>query len=202
VKPGEQVDLRWLCQGNAKVRLEPGGLELDGQSSIAVVPDRTTVYTLSVSNLLGGTSRSVEVRVEAPRQVLTEKDLVDREEAVKPLDRMDLPEALHRGEAMKDAAPEGSWTMRLVVSGPASGLKQVARAAGPKAAEILVLPYVRQDGFRFWQACYGTHPNRALAKKAWNKAPKSLRKTFKDALPQRLSAPSAPAAEAATATRE
>jgi hypothetical protein len=68
VKPGEQVDLRWFCQGNAKVRLEPGGLELDGQSSIAVVPDKTTVYTLSVSNLTGGSSRSVEVRLEAPRR--------------------------------------------------------------------------------------------------------------------------------------
>jgi uncharacterized protein YndB with AHSA1/START domain len=202
VKPGEQVDLRWLCQGNAKVRLEPGGLELDGQSSIAVVPDRTTVYTLSVSNLLGGTSRSVEVRVEAPRRVLTEKDLVDPEEAVKPLDRMDLPEALHRGEAMRDAAPAGSWTLRLVVSGRADGLKLVARAAGPKATKILVLPFVRKDGFRFWQACYGIFPSRARAWKAWRTAPESLRTTFKDALPQRMPAPSAPASEPVTAIRE
>ncbi len=193
VKPGEQVDLHWLCQGNAKVRLEPGGLELDGQSSIAVVPDRTTVYTLSVSNLLGGTSRSVEVRVEAPRRVLTEKDLVDPEEAIKPLDHMDLPEALQRGEAMRAAAPVGSWTIRLVVSGRAEGLKQVARAAGSRATQILVLPYLRKDGLRFWQACYGTHPSRALAMKAWNKAPKSLRRTFQDALPQQLPAPTAPA---------
>jgi hypothetical protein len=192
VKPGEQVDLHWLCQGNAKVRLEPGGLELDGQSSIAVVPDKTTVYTLSVSNLLGGTSRSVEVRVEAPRRLLTEKDLEDPEEAVKPLDRMNLAEALHRGEALRDAAPEGSWTLRLVVSGRANGLKQVARAAGPKATEILVLPFPRKDGLRFWQACYGTYPSRALALKAWNKAPEPLRLTFKDTLPQRLPAPMPP----------
>jgi septal ring-binding cell division protein DamX len=194
VKPGDQVDLRWFCQGNAKVRLEPGGLELDGQSSIAVVPDRTTVYTLSVSNLLGGSSRSVEVRVEAPRQVLTEKDLENPEEAVKPLDRMDLPEALHRGEAMRDAAPERSWTIRLVVSGRADGLKQVARAAGSRAAEILVLPFPRKDGLRFWQACYGTYPSRALGLKAWSKAPESLRRTFKDALPERLPSPPARAA--------
>jgi hypothetical protein len=201
VKPGEQVDLRWLCQGNAKVRLEPGGLELDGQSSIAVVPDRTTVYTLSVSNLLGGTSRSLEVRVEAPRRVLTEKDLENPEEAVKPLDHMDLPEALHRGEAMRDAAPEGSWTLRLVVSGRANGLKQVARAAGAKATEILVLPFPRKDGFRFWQACYGTYPSRALAMKAWNKAPESLRQTFKDTLPQRLPVPLTPPATNASGAR-
>ena len=197
VRPGEQVDLRWLCQGNAKVRLEPGGLELDGQSSIAVVPDQTTVYTLSVSNLMGGSSRSVEVQVEAPRRVLTEKDLVNPEEALKPLDRMDLPEALRRGQAMRDAAPEGSWTLRLVVSGRADGLKQVARAAGTKAADILVLPFVRRDGFRFWQACCGIYPGRAQASRAWARAPEALRRTFKDTLPQRLPAPSAPPPDAA-----
>ena len=189
VKPGEQVDLRWLCQGNAKVRLEPGGLELDGQSSIAVVPERTTVYTLSVSNLMGGSSRSIEVRVEAPRRVLTEKDLLDPEEAVKPLDLMDLPEALHRGEAMRDAAPEGSWTMRFVVSGRADGLRQVARIAGAKATEVLVLPFLRRDGLRYWQACYGTQASRTQALKAWTTAPEALRKAFKDALPQRLPVP-------------
>jgi septal ring-binding cell division protein DamX len=195
VKPGEQVDLRWVCQGDARVRLEPGGLELDGKSSIAVVPEKTTVYTLSVSNLLGGSSRSVEVRVEAPRRVLTEKDLIDPTEAFKPLDRMDLSEALHRGERLRNAAPEGSWTLRLVVSGRAEGLKQVARAAGSKAADILVLPFLRRDGFRFWQACYGTYPSRAQALKAWRKAPEALRKTFADALPQPLpgEAPAVPA---------
>ena len=190
VKPGEQVDLKWFCQGNAKVRLEPGGLELDGQSSIAVVPDKTTVYTLSVSNLLGGSSRSVEIQVEAPRRVLTEKDLLDPEEAFKPLDRMDLPEALHRGETLRQATPKGSWTVRMVVSGRALGLKQVARAAGARAADILILPYVRRDGLRIWQACYGVFPSRELASKAWPKAPEALRKSFKDAFPQRMPGPS------------
>ncbi|WP_306589938.1 hypothetical protein [Geothrix sp. 21YS21S-4] len=186
VKPGEQVELRWVCQGDAKVRLEPGGLELDGQSAIAVVPDRTTVYTLSVSNLMGGSSRSLEVRVEAPRRVLTEKDLSDPEEAVKPLERMDLQEALNRGAAQRAAAPEGAWTLRLVVSGHAPGLKQVARAAGSRTPDILVLPYLRPDGFRWWQACYGTFASRAEAQRAWKQAPAPLRKAFHDALPLRL----------------
>jgi len=187
VKPGEQVDLKWICQGDAKVRLEPGGLELDGQSSIAVVPDKTTVYTLSVSDLMGGSSRSVEVQVEAPRRVLTDQDLADPAEAVKPLEHMDLQEALHRGAAQRAAAPQGSWTLRLVVSGRAVGLKQVARAAGPKAApDVLVLPYVRPDGFRWWQACYGAYPTRAAALKAWSQAPALLKKAFRDALPLRL----------------
>lgn len=196
VKPGEQVDLRWICQGDAKVRLEPGGLELDGKSSIAVVPDKTTVYTLSVSNLMGGSSRSVEVRVEAPRRVLTEADLVDPDEAVKPLDRMDLPEALHRGETLRAAAPEGSWTLRLVVSGRSGGLRIVARAAGSKAEDILVLPFFRRDGLRIWQACYGTFPSQAAAWKAWRTAPEALRKTFADALVQRM--PTVPLVEAAS----
>jgi septal ring-binding cell division protein DamX len=198
IKAGEQVELRWVCQGDAKVRLEPGGLELDGQSSIAVVPEKTTVYTLSVSSLTGGSSRSVEVRVEAPRRVLTEKDLADPEEAVKPFNQMDLPEALQRGEALRAAAPEGSWTLRLVVSGRASGLKQVARAVGPNASEVLVLPFLRRDGFRFWQACYGTFATRTEALKAWRRAPESLRKPFADALPQRMPA----AAIESSATRE
>jgi len=203
VRPGEQVDLRWICQGDAKVRLEPGGLELDGQSSIAVVPDKTTVYTLSVSNLLGGSSRSVEVVVEAPRRVLTEKDLVDPEEAVKPLEQMDLTEAFHRGERLRDEAPAGSWTVRMVVSGRPEGLKQVARAAGPKAPDILVLPYLRRDGLRFWQACFGTFSSRAKALKAWRSAPEPLRKAFQDALPQRLpaAASSTPASMSGAPTR-
>lgn len=186
VKPGEQVILRWVCQGDAKVRLDPGGLELDGLSSIGVIPEKTTVYTLSVNNLVGGVSHSVEVQVEAPRRVLTEKDLVDPETALKPLALEDLPEALRQGAERRAAAPAGAWTLRLVVSGYAAGLKQVARAAGPKAPEILVLPYVRRDGFAWWQACYGTFPTRAQALQAWKSAPEELRRAFKDTFPLRL----------------
>jgi septal ring-binding cell division protein DamX len=99
---------------------------------------------------------------------------------------MDLQEALHRGAALRAAAPQGSWTLRLVVSGRADGLKQVARAAGPKAPDVLVLPYVRPDGFRWWQACYGAYPTRAAALKAWSQAPAPLKKAFHDALPLKL----------------
>lgn len=186
VKPGEQVILRWVCQGDAKVRLDPGGLELDGLSSIGVIPEKTTVYTLSVNNLMGGVSHSLEVQVEAPRRVLTEKDLVDPEEASKPLAQEDLTEALRQGAERRAAAPAGSWTLRMVVSGYAAGLKQVARAAGPKAPEVMVLPYVRRDGFHWWQACYGAFPTRARALQAWKEAPEELRRAFKDAFPLRI----------------
>lgn len=183
VKPGEQVILRWVCQGDAKVRLDPGGLELDGLSSIGVIPEKTTVYTLSVNNLVGGVSHSVEVQVEEPRRVLTEKDLVDSESASKPLALEDLPEALRRGAERRAAAPAGSWTLRMVVSGYAAGLKQVARASGSQATEVMVLPYVRRDGFHWWQACYGAFPSRAQALQAWKTAPEELRRAFKDAFP-------------------
>lgn len=186
VKPGEQVILRWVCQGDAKVRLDPGGLELDGLSSIGVLPEKTTVYTLSVNNLVGGVSHSVEVQVEEPRRVLTEKDIVDPGEASKPLDGEDLPEALRQGAERRAAAPAGSWTLRMVVSGYAAGLRQVARAAGPKAPEVMVLPYVRRDGFHWWQACYGAFPSRAAALKAWRAAPEELRRTYRDTFPLRL----------------
>lgn len=199
VKPGEQVILRWVCQGDAKVRLDPGGLELDGLSSIGVIPEKTTVYTLSVNNLMGGVSHSLEVQVEAPRRVLTEKDLGDPEAAAKPLAQEDLPEALRQGAERRAAAPAGSWTLRMVVSGYAAGLKQVARAAGSKAPEIMVLPYVRRDGFHWWQACYGTFPTRAQALQAWKAAPEDLRRSFKDAFPLRLQRlPGAPAADPPT----
>lgn len=186
VKPGEQVILRWVCQGDAKVRLDPGGLELDGLSSIGVLPEKTTVYTLSVNNLVGGVSHSVEVQVEEPRRVLTEKDLQDPGEAAKPLAAEDLPEALRQGAERRAAAPPGSWTLRMVVSGSATGLRQVARAAGPKTPEVMVLPYVRRDGFHWWQACYGAFPSRAAALKAWRTAPAELRRTYRDAFPLRL----------------
>ena len=186
VKPGEQVILRWVCQGDAKVHLEPGGLELDGLSSIGVIPDKTTVYTLSVNNLVGGVSHSVEVQVEAPRRVLTERDLKDPAEASRTLDQMDLPEALRRGASLRAAAPAGSWTLRLVVSGPASGLKQVAQASEHLAPEVMVLPFVRRDGFRWWQACLGAYPTHAQARAAWRRAPASLRRAFPDAMTLRL----------------
>jgi len=107
-------------------------------------------------------------------------DLAEPEEALKPLERMDLPEALHRGEALRAAAPQGSWTLRMVVSGPASGLKHVARVAGAKANEVLILPFPRRDGIRFWQACYGTYPSSAAAAKAWLRCGWRARRRWRD----------------------
>jgi hypothetical protein len=45
------------------VRLEPGGLELDGKSEVTVTPLESTRYTLTAHNAAGGQSRTLEVGV-------------------------------------------------------------------------------------------------------------------------------------------
>ena len=197
VKRGEQVELRWQCQGNAKVHLEPGGLELDGQSSIVVVPDATTVYTLSVSNLLGGASRSLEIQVERPRLLLTEANTDGPSEAphapqdeaserLRTLREADMAAAIRLGEAWRARQSGGAWTLRLVVSGSVPGLKSLARIAGGEGARMAILPYVRRDGFRWWQACWGAFLSSAEAKRAWSALPEALRKSFPEPLPLKL----------------
>jgi septal ring-binding cell division protein DamX len=50
----------------------------------------------------------------------------------------------------------------------------------------MVLPYVRRDGFRWWQACWGAFPTRAAALKAFAKLPESLRRAYPQPLALRL----------------
>jgi hypothetical protein len=184
VAAGDPVELRWDCPEEASVRLEPGGLELTGRDRILVQPRATTVYTLNVSNLAGGMSRSLEIRVEkAPNPDLAAAS------TVKVLDAGDLGEAIRRGQAQRQERLEQlpkAWTLRMVVSGHAPGLKKVALAAGKEAGDIMVLPYVRRDGFRWWQACYGAFPTRSAALKAWSQLPPALQKAFGEPLPLKL----------------
>ena len=176
--PGDAVELRWDCAGNAKVRLYPGGLELDGKGSVTITPAATTVYTLSVSNAAGGSSRSLEITV------------VPRPEA--PLDPVALlraarlDEAIHAGEARRAQAPKGAWTLRLVVSGRRDGLKALAASGGAAAKDYMVLPFIRKDGFRWWQACWGALPSRAAAMQAIRKLPTSALKAFGKPMPFRI----------------
>lgn len=176
VKPGQPVELAWECQGEARVRLEPGGLELTGRERVTVVPERTTIYTLSVSNLAGGLSRSLEVRV-----LPAEEGPLD---AVKALKEAKLDWALRAGEAQR-AKVAGRWTLRLLVALPAQGLPTLARQAGRQTDRLLILPWPRKDGLRAWQACYGSYPSREAALRAWAQAPEALRKAY-GPVPQRL----------------
>ena len=176
VVPGQPVELAWECQGEAKVRLEPGGLELTGREKVTVVPERTTVYTLSVSNLAGGLSRSLEVRVRPPQAAPVDP--------VQALRAGDLEAALGAGEALRAQAP-GRWTLRLLVAFSAQGMPSLARQAGRQVDRIRILAWPRKDGLKAWQACYGTFPSREAALQAWAKAPEALRKAYQPVL-QRL----------------
>lgn len=220
IRPGEPVELRWECVGDSKVRLEPGGLELDGKDHVTVQPTETTVYTLSAANVLGGSSRSLEVRVipglpekmaavaakpggaqpardvprtrrEQPQSVppaTAPKPEMDKEGIASPSADTDakiaafrdanLPLAMALGESQRTAAAPGSWTLRLVVSGSLAGLKVLAKHGSSDAEELMVLPFVRKDGIRWWQACYGAFPSRTAAMKAYTKLPDGLRRAL------------------------
>ncbi|HJV89587.1 MAG TPA: hypothetical protein VJ623_04720 [Holophagaceae bacterium] len=175
VQPGQPVDLAWECQGEAKVRLEPGGLELTGREKVTVVPDRTTVYTLSVSNLAGGLSRSLEISVLPAAEALPDPRTALREGNL---------EACLRVGAARAADPAKPWTLRMLVALTDAGLPRLAAQAGRKAERISILPWARKDGLRAWQACWGWYATRDEALRAWAKAPEGLRRLYQP-VPQR-----------------
>ncbi|MDE3244573.1 MAG: hypothetical protein KGN80_00685 [Acidobacteriota bacterium] len=233
IRPGEPVELRWECVGDSKVRLEPGGLELDGKDHITVQPTETTVYTLSAANVLGGSSRSLEIRVipglpprapnpseavaaaaSIPEPLKTKQEpaapAVERTmpapeavpaiasneptaQAANPNEAKtaafrdaNLPLAIALSETQRAAAPPDRWTVRLVVSGSILGLKVLAKHGGKEAEELMVLPFVRKDGFRWWQACYGAFPSKSTALQAYARLPEALRKALSKPLPLHL----------------
>ncbi len=250
IRPGDPVELRWECVGDSKVRLEPGGLELDGKDHITVQPSETTVYTLSAMNILGGSSRSLEIRVipglpervasvpeaaksaesaiipesqqindqsakaviESPKRVsekakptaasaaLITGAAVANETSSHPVSRTapadamkttafreaNLPLAIALSEAQRAAAPPERWTVRLVVSGSIGGLKLLAKHGGKDAEDLMVLPFIRKDGIRWWQACYGAFPSKTAALHAYAKLPEALRKALSTPLPLHL----------------
>jgi len=242
IRPGEPVELRWECVGDSKVRLEPGGLELDGKDHITVQPSETTVYTLSAMNILGGSSRSLEIRVipglperppiapetlsiagtapipepqradtepakaviEAPKPTIeaakpppppspssspapaVPASATDGETKTTAFREANLPLAIALSEAQRAAAAPDRWTLRLVVSGSTDGLKVLAKHGGKEAEDLMVLPYVRKDGIRWWQACYGAFPSKSAALQAYAKLPEALRKALSTPLPLHL----------------
>ncbi len=242
IRPGEPVELHWECVGDSKVRLEPGGLELDGKDHVTVQPSETTVYTLSAANILGGSSRSLEIRVipglperiaaspEAAKTAEVRSVLGSGRTAIEPQPALvekpeggsgapaagsatapavvkaaatketksanetktdafrdaNLPLAIALSEAQRAAAPPERWTVRLVVSGSTLGLKVLAKHGGKVAEDLMVLPFVRKDGIRWWQACYGAFPSKSAALQAYAKLPEALRKALSTPLPLHL----------------
>lgn len=60
---GDMITLDWRSTGADKVRLLPGNLELAASGSIALSPEKHTVYTLEAINEAGTTTTNCQVRV-------------------------------------------------------------------------------------------------------------------------------------------
>jgi len=61
VEAGSPVDLTWSVAGAESLTLNPGDIDVIGQTTISVTPDQTTTYTLTATNGFGSTSAEVEV---------------------------------------------------------------------------------------------------------------------------------------------
>jgi hypothetical protein len=61
VEAGSAVDLTWSVAGAESLTLNPGDIDVIGQTTISVTPDQTTTYTLTATNGFGSTSAEVEV---------------------------------------------------------------------------------------------------------------------------------------------
>lgn len=170
VDEGQAVTLRWTCPSGVILKLEPMGLDLTGRNELVVLPSRTLVYTLSASGLAGGTSRSVEVKVRSPRAASAKVD----SSLLSLLEAADLAAA----QAWSEARPQGPWTLRLLSTVPAEGLRTLARQFKDGSGTLRVLPCTLKGAIRGWQACWGAFPTRAAALAAWERAPQRLRKLY------------------------
>ncbi len=63
--PGAAVNLSWTVNGATSLTLDPGGINVLGQSGQVVTPSATTTYTLTASNPSGSTQKQVTVTVGA-----------------------------------------------------------------------------------------------------------------------------------------
>jgi hypothetical protein len=61
IEAGSPVDLTWSVAGAESLTLNPGDIDVLGQTTISVTPDQTTTYTLTATNGFGSTSAEVEV---------------------------------------------------------------------------------------------------------------------------------------------
>ena len=115
VLPGDPVVLKWECAGSAKVRLEPGGLELDGKSEVTVTPLESTRYTITANNAAGGQSRTLEVAVLGHQALALAKaartptasvcSFEASRTVVKPGEQVDLKWVLESAAALEETWP-------------------------------------------------------------------------------------------------
>src|SRR5262249_13935898 len=63
ITSGQSSVLSWSVTGATGLSLDPGGVNVTGQTSRSVAPTATTAYTLTATNSTGGVTRSVTVTV-------------------------------------------------------------------------------------------------------------------------------------------
>ncbi|MBM3863729.1 MAG: discoidin domain-containing protein, partial [Verrucomicrobia bacterium] len=63
VNAGGSVTLSWTSTGADSITIQPGSVNVTGQSSVSLVPSATTTYTITASNSFGSRTRSTSVTV-------------------------------------------------------------------------------------------------------------------------------------------
>jgi hypothetical protein len=66
ISSGQSSTLSWSVTGATALKLDPGAINVTGQTSRTVTPTATLTYTLTATNNVGSSSRSVTVTVNVP----------------------------------------------------------------------------------------------------------------------------------------
>lgn len=67
---GEQTTFSWTTTGEIdSLTLNPGGIDVTGESSISITPTETTTYTLTAENLTGYDSATQQIVVNRPPEI-------------------------------------------------------------------------------------------------------------------------------------
>jgi hypothetical protein len=66
ITPGQSSTLSWTVTGATSLKLDPGGINVTGQTSRSVSPSATTTYQLTATNNVGSLSRNILLTVDVP----------------------------------------------------------------------------------------------------------------------------------------
>jgi hypothetical protein len=66
ITPGQSLTLSWTVTGATSLKLDPGSINVTGQTSRSVSPTASTTYQLTAINNVGSVNRNVFVTVDVP----------------------------------------------------------------------------------------------------------------------------------------
>ena len=66
ITPGQSLTLSWTVTGATSLKLDPGAINVTGQTSRSVSPTASTTYQLTATNNVGSVNRNVFVTVDVP----------------------------------------------------------------------------------------------------------------------------------------